>query len=290
MATDGTLQLVLQDVRGRPLREQVDIMLRHQALSDERLAKHVDAARTIVIENLHSIPQGTYRILVDPPSYLAVSQFVNIKSSVKTPLTLTFPVDPKKIKNVTFPSYSELPAQAQRCLSASDSVLAFEGKSGEALYASVDPLRRAGLLNIIAKARATVLGNNRSVLEYFTSIREVRGDRLFATVSKELRQEAEHHVAEGLFRRVDGSLHPAPSGFVPGGSFKTDDHYGNLQLTFFVCGDECLVDVDIDDAAGLAHVFQVARNELTGRPTHPYDIREILIHFQGVDPGYTFEL
>ena len=43
---------------------------------------------------------------------------------------------------------------------------------------------------------------------------------------------------------------------------------------------------DIDDAAGLEHLFQVLRNELTGRPTHPYDIHEILIKHQMLDPGY----
>jgi hypothetical protein len=89
---------------------------------------------------------------------------------------------------------------------------------------------------------------------------------------------------------VDGALHAPPAGFEPAGSFKSDDNYGNLQLTFFQQGDTWVADVDIDDAAGLAHVFQVARNHLTGRPTHPYDIREILIAWQGTDPGYTFEV
>ncbi len=53
-------------------------------------------------------------------------------------------------------------------------------------------------------------------------------------------------------------------------------------------GDECVVNVDIDDAAGLEHVFQVLRNTLSGRPTHPYDIHEILVSYQRLDPGYQF--
>ena len=53
-------------------------------------------------------------------------------------------------------------------------------------------------------------------------------------------------------------------------------------------GDDCVVDMDIDDAAGLAHVFQVLRNALTDRPTHPYDIHQILIAYQRLDPGYSF--
>ena len=112
MATDGTLKLRLQDVRGNLLNERVDIILRHQVLSDQRLAKNVASATAIVIKDLHSVPQGMYHIYVDPPSYLAVSQFVNIRAGSQTDLTLTFPVDPKKIKTVTFPAYADVPSQA----------------------------------------------------------------------------------------------------------------------------------------------------------------------------------
>lgn len=84
---------------------------------------------------------------------------------------------------------------------------------------------------------------------------------------------------------MDGSLHHPPAGFDRAGSFKTEDRYGNLQITFFVRGDEWLADIDIDDAAGLEHVFQVVHNAVTGRPTHPYDIHEILIAWQQTDPG-----
>lgn len=290
MATDGALRLVLQDVHEKRLDERVDIMLRHQVLSDQRVVKGVHAAKIVAIDGLHSVPQGTYHISVDPPSYLPVARFVNIKSGSKTDLTLTFPVDPKKIKGVTFPSYADLPGRAREILAASDAVSSFEGRTGGDLYDRMDPLRRAGFLNIVAKAQATLFSNGRSVLEYVGKLRELRGDRFIAVVPRELRDETEHSVAEGLFRGVDGSLHRPPEGFTGAGSFKTEDHYGNLQLTFFLCGEDCMVDVDIDDAAGLAHVFQVARNELTRRPTHPYDIREILICFQGIDPGYRFEL
>jgi len=64
------------------------------------------------------------------------------------------------------------------------------------------------------------------------------------------------------------------------------DAFGNLQLTFFESGTRCVADIDIDDAAGLRHVFQVMRNHLTGSPTHPYNIHQILIKHQHLDPGY----
>jgi hypothetical protein len=34
----------------------------------------------------------------------------------------------------------------------------------------------------------------------------------------------------------------------------------------------------------------VLRNSLSGKPTHPYNIHEILVGIQKLDPGYTFVL
>jgi hypothetical protein len=124
-------------------------------------------------------------------------------------------------------------------------------------------------------------------------LRELRGDRFFVVVSKELREETKHSGGDGLFKSVSGSLHHLPAefiGFTPAGSFKTPDRYGNLQLTFFMKGDECVADVDIDDASGLEHVFQVIENALPGNSTHPYNIHQILVAHQKLDPGYRFVL
>ena len=48
-----------------------------------------------------------------------------------------------------------------------------------------------------------------------------------------------------------------------------------------------MADIDIDDANGVEHLFQVLRNAITGRPTHPYEIHELLVSYQKLDPGYT---
>ena len=50
--------------------------------------------------------------------------------------------------------------------------------------------------------------------------------------------------------------------------------------------DQWLADIDIDDANGIAHMFQVLRNAITGRPTHPFDVHELLVSYQKLDPGY----
>jgi len=287
MAKDITLRLDVNDVYGEPIPEKIDIILRHQVLSEVSKASS-NAGKKIDITGLRGTPQGLYRIEVDPPSYQYVSQFINMKASGITQLSLTLPIDPGKVKKVNFPSYAKLPKDLPPLLERSDKLLSFEGKKGKALYDAFDDIRRAGLLNIVAKARFTSLSNKKSVLSYVQELKELRGDRFFAVVPKELREETKNSVAGGVFHPVDGSLHHPPQGFSLAGSFKTPDHYGNLQLTFFMKGDDCVADIDIDDAGGLEHVFQVVRNKLSGEPTHPYNIHEILVSFQKIDPGYTF--
>lgn len=289
MAENARLQLELRDVYGKFLGEKVDIILRHQVLSEVKKASP-NVTSKVEITGLRGAPQGLYKIEIDPPSYQYVSQFINMKASGITPLSLTFPIDPGKVKKVNFPAFAKLAKDLRTLLDNSDKVLSFEGKSGQDLYDSLDDIRRAGLLNIAVKTANTLLSNGRTVLSYIQKLSEIRGDRFFCAVPKELREETKNSIAEDRFHNVDGSLHHPPAGFSLAGSFKTPDHYGNLQLTFFMKGDECVADIDIDDAGGLEHVFQVLRNKLSGNPTHPYNIHEILVGHQKLDPGYTFQV
>jgi hypothetical protein len=285
MANTVRLRLDLKDVYGKALGEKTDIILRNQGLSQ---VKRVSANASTIIEiaGLFGAPQGLYRMEIDPPSYQCVSQFVNLKASGTTSIGLTLPIDPRKVKRLRFPSFSSLNPDLRRLLESSERVLSFLGNKGKALYDSLDDIRRAGLLNIAVKTGATTLTNERTVLSYIDELQEVRGDRFFVRVSKELREETKNCVAEGLFYQADSSLHHPPPGFSHAGSFKTSDHYGNLQLTFFTKEDNWVADVDIDDAGGIEHVFQVLRNRLSGQPTHPYNIHEILVGYLKLDPGY----
>ncbi len=285
MDNPGKLKLRLTNVSGTALREDVDVELRHLTRGSE-IRVRLKAGKPMAIGNLLAQPDGVYRVTINPPSYMPVGQFVSVKESGVTSLELAFPVDHRKVKQQKPTDYAKLHDDARRVLEASDGMLLFEGKVGAALYETIDDIRRAGLLNIMAKTRATTFATTRTVLSYITSITELRGDRFFAAVARELREETKNAVHAGLFTEVSGTLHHPPAGFSHAGSYKTPDHYGNLQLTFFANGDDWRADIDIDDAAGLAHVFQVVRNHLTGRPTHPYDIHELLVHHQKLDPGY----
>lgn len=287
MASNVTLRLEVLDVYGKPIAEKVDVMMRHRVLSQIK-KRSASGSQKIDVTGLFGDPQGAYRLDVDAPSYQFLSDFITMKSSGIMPLTYVLPIDPDKVKDVKFGAFSGLAASAKTLLEASENVLSFVGKKGKELYDALDddPIRKAGMLNIFSKTASTVFGNGRSVLTYIQELRELRGDRFYAVVSKELREETKNSIDQGLFHDADQSLHHPPEGFSSAKSFKTSDRYGNLQLTFFVKGDEWVADIDIDDAGGLEHVFQVLRNKLSGRPTHPYNIHEILVKFQQLDPGY----
>lgn len=288
MERTGSLRLDLFDAYGAPLGEKVDIFLHHQTLSEIVAVRNVMAGRSIVIKNLLGTPQGLYRLFIDPPSFLPVSIFVNVSGGPNsTDRAIPFIVDPEKVVDVAFPDWSEIPF-AHDLLEASRNVAGYSGFSGESLYNEIDRIRKAGLLNIVAKCRRTPLESGGVVLDYVRELRELRGDRFFAVVPQQLREHVKNSSLSGLFGEVDGSLHHPPDGFSLAGSYKTPDLYGNLQLTFFASGDNWLADIDIDDAAGIEHVFQVVRNAVTGKPTHPYYIHDILLRYQEIDPGYKF--
>ena len=220
---------------------------------------------------------------------IGVGEAQNVSNSPLTNSVINAPINPSKVKAVKFPQYQDLAEDLRKVLERSDNVASFEGKTGPALYDGLDDVRKAGLLNIFKKAENTRLSNGRTVFAYVQEFTELQGDRFFAVVPKELQEETENSVTAHLFYPASQLLHHPPSGFIRSGSYKTKDRYGNLELSFFTRGDESVVDIDIDDAAGVGHVFQVVRNGLTGRPTHPYAIRQILINHQNLDPGYAFE-
>jgi hypothetical protein len=213
-----------------------------------------------------------------------VQRFVTIPASGSKRETVTLPIRADRAKPL-FPAFDELDDRLQGILTRSNNVRSFEGKTGRELYAALSDEAKAGLLNISKKSLATGFRNGGDLLPHLVLI-DVLGDRCFVEVPRSLIEQMPQLVDGNAFRSVNGALHNAPAGFSPAGSFKTDDAFGNLQLTFFESGERCRADVDIDDAAGLGHVFQVARNHATGNPTHPYNIHQILLAHQHLDPGY----
>lgn len=285
---EGKLRLSLVDVLGKNISGKVSVRLRHQVLSDSQIFNDLDASKRITINNLFGVPQGLYRIEVDPSVYLPTSRFVTIKASGFTDLKIICAIDPGKVKRIAPPDFASLPEDTRRLLENSDNVLSFEGKKGKELYDALDDVRQANVLNLTAKCAATPLSNGKTVLPFLEKIIEIRGDRFFVVAPRELRQETKNSEVAGLFKSAPDTLHGPPPGYSRAGSVKTLDRYGNLQLTYFLNGDDCLVDIDIDPASGLEHLFQVLEHKLTGNQTHPYAVRDILVEQQQIDPDYRF--
>jgi hypothetical protein len=284
MTDGGRLELEFVDVNGVRLTEPVDIELRHRVLSDHRVARSVDASRPVAIDDLRREPQGLYTLQVSAKSYRPVSRFVTIPASGVKTETITLPIRPDHARGI-FPAYENLDERVRGMLERSREVRGHEGVTGRALYDALSDEAKAGLLNIAKKSLATEFRDGADLLPHVTLLNIV-GDRCFVEVPSALVEQMPQLVDSDFFHAVNGALHAAPPGFLPAGSFKTGDAFGNLQLTFFRNGPQCRADVDIDDAAGLGHVFQVARNHLTGDPTHPFNIHQILVAHQHLDPGY----
>ena len=281
-----TLRLV--DAADQPISQPCDVMLWNQ-ITGEHLVAHAPKSSVVNVP-LKGAPEGIYRIQVDPAAYLASGAFVSVAASGATKLTVLLAIDPAKVKNIKRPAFDALSADARRVLSETKALPNFPSLSGSELFGNLDDIRCAGFLNIIKKTEHTALLNGRIVATYIKGLIDLRGDRFFAAVSQELRDEAKHASVGGMFDEVSPLLHHQPAGFTHAGSFKTQDHYGNLQLTFFTNGTDWVADIDIDNANGLEHVFQVLHNQLTGKPTHPYSIHDILVAYQKLDPAYELEI
>ena len=284
MAATGRLELSFVDVEGNPLTESVVIELRHRVLNDRRRITDADGGQPITITDLHTNPQGLYILQGSAPSYWPVSRFVTIPASGTKREQVVLPIRPDRAQPI-FPAYDDLDERVKGVLDRSRDVRGHSGRSGRDLYDALSDESKAGLLNIAKKSLATAFTDGDDLLPHVTLL-NVIGDRCFVSVPPALPEQMPQLIDGDLFRSVNGALHEPPDGFAPAGSFKTRDAFGNLQLTFFKSAADWQAEVDIDDAAGLAHVFQVMRNHLTGDPTHPYNIHQILMAHQHLDPGY----
>jgi len=284
----GTLILDFFDVNEKRPNDYADVFLKHTVLiSQVRHIPHHKMSRRLRISDVDSTQGGVYSVQVFPRRYRPVGRFIRVLEGKEVQQSLVFPVDPDKVVRVEFPEYDQLADDLKSVLERSD-IEGYEQKRGRELYDALDDLRRAGLLNIYTKMAHTTFRNGRNVFSYVQSLRRVRGDRFFAHVEKELRDEVKNSLSDGLFHKVSGLLHTPPPGFERSDSFKTQDRYGNLQLTFFYKPTtlEFIADCDLDDAQGIGHLFQVIGHALSGGQTHPYDVHEILIHHQRLDPLY----
>ena len=278
----SALVIKVCDARREPLADTIDVHV-VSSRNDTIVARvlNVSGTRDVRVAGLNA--GEPYLVKVFPARYRAVGYFVILQHGRDTALQVYAPLDPERVTEVRFPEYPSLPPELLRVLDCSE----IEGISGSgaALYAGLNDIQRAGLFNLFAKMSSVGFSDGRTVWSYVDCVYRVRPDRIFVDVQPALRDLVKGAVASGRFRSVSGRLHTPPPGFVEAGSFKTDERYGNLQLSFFatVCAPLAFkVDADIDDVAGIGHVFQVLRNWVTDGTTHPYDVHQILVFRQEV--------
>ena len=289
----SSITVKLLDATRKPLNDVVDLDV-VDASSGRTIAaeRQVDARKQVKVTNL--LPATVYRVNVFPLRHRPVGSLTTAGDGT---LELCAPVLPHRVSEVDFPDFARLPRKLRDVLDrsvlerdeAAEESAPGGPSAGEVLYTGLENEPRAGLLNLFTKLSATPLG----AVNAWSFVRDVfrlRGDRVFANVAVGFRDAIKDAQTAGHFEEVSGALHKPPPGYSPAGSFKTTaDRYGVLQVSFFSSDTQPLqfkTDIDIDDAGGLGHVFQVLRNHLTRMPTHPYDIHQILCYAQRLRPPY----
>ena len=244
---------------------------------------------------LAAFPTGNWTVHIQPDHYRAKSIFIFLPSGAELTAREFFFISPAHAKP-TFPPANRVFAEdAWKPLADLLKKSLIGGLRGSDLYKQLTkkgPLKAAGLLNLHARARAVKWPSGGEVFAGFDALTDIRQERFYAAVGKEFHDEVKRSVKAKIFKPASGLLHPFPEGFErlkKDASFKTPEDAGNLQLTFAQNdAEELWVDVDMDEAMGIKHAFEVLRHVFTGAKTHPYDIHQILTFFyEDIDPGYT---
>ncbi|MGC2745179.1 MAG: hypothetical protein WA672_18575 [Candidatus Angelobacter sp.] len=294
-----TVKLQLVDVLRLPLDDRtiiIDVFSLDNSIHSQATVPL--NGETDVSIQLQDCPPGVYRFQLSPTNYQVVQFFLILPpgGTVERDKPVMFPVDPAQVIGIAAPTFGNLPGDLKEFLTsariAADGSIPANGTSiqvGEDLYDALPPKLKAALLNLFLKSINTKLGDGTTCFDHLHLLKELDQDRLFATCDAALLEEV---MDSHQFHSVDFSLHKDILGYTRFSSYKTLDREGNLQLTLSrkgTTGNDYLVDMDIDEAQGIAHAFEVIQNVFTGL-TNPYNVREILMATQGLRPLYTFEL
>jgi len=290
----ASLKLVLTDAGGDDLVDHITVdLFAHQSSAQFQVNSDIDG--TLQIDGIDVSGGPFYRVMISPSNHRVIQSFVSLSEGRVAKLAAAVPVDPSQVQGINAPDFADLSTEATTILNQSQIPLFNDGAGGflqgAQLWTALDrfPLLKACFLNITAKSSATRLPDDQGVIDFMLGIVRIEQDRMFMGITPALVEETSHSNA---FHSVSAALHDPLPGYQIISSFKTFDRYGNLQLTFQRKGDtgvDYVVDVDIDDAQGVEHIFQVVRNSVSG-PTNPYDIHDILLQQKPVvDPEYGFQ-
>ncbi len=284
----SSVRITLSDVSSKILTDRVNLKFYNVRLTSEKSQTDVSfEGQPVTIRGLPAFPEGFTQVFIAPNKFRFKSIFLNVQSDGSSQINEACFVDPVKV-TPEFPAFADIQTEARwaglaRVLSASNI-------SSAGAWNALGDQPRAGLLNLYCKMNAAQVEGPRPVMELVQRIEQFLPARVLARVDPNLIRLVDS--APKVFHTVSGALHsfePPWQPTVPDNSWKTFDSAGNLQLTFATDGSgNFLADIDIDDHQGVQHAFDVLQHTVTGKDTHPYDIHEILVFFQHLDPGYTF--
>ena len=154
-------------------------------------------------------------------------------------------------------------------------------------------LQRANLLNCYARASAFALAEGLTLAQLLEStsarLLDARSDRLFLRIGNDAAARPPAFFGSGPFEPAPAALHAPPPGYQLAQSGKTHDPLLSFQVTLFKGDGDYTMEMEFDNIQALLCVFRALedRRDLRnlGR-THPYDVHQLLIRYQHVDPGY----
>ena len=206
-------------------------------------------------------------------------------------------VKPDHVRDIEAPTFDGLPPRARSILDTAAMIQErpedrdLVDLQGEALFRALGPLRKACFLNLVTKAASEETTGD--ILDFVQGLLVSRQDRFFASVGPGL---VARLTRSPLFTSANGSLHAPLPGYamanVP--SFKSRDAHANIQVTFMTHTDTgaMAADIDIDEASGIEHGFEVIKNAVFRRRTNPYLIREFMAiaarQHRSLRPTYSF--
>jgi len=301
----GNLVVHLSDMAGELVKGRVDVDLKRvqgsPGAGGENMVVRVNGpvgVLTITGISCQSGPGTMYEMRVSTPNYrkYAFFQLVQENRDNTASDNVEFWVKPADVNGIQAPALHALPATAQAMLTNATMIVDkpedgdLVGLSGPRLYQKLSPLRKACFLNIVKKASDATTADN--CLPAFRDLLILRQDRLFARVAPGLREQLRR---ASTFKSAPGALHEPPPGFSkPLESFKSKDPHANLQVTFLteLATGGLAADIDIDEASGIEHGFEVIRNGVLDKRTNPYLIREFMnaadLLGHSLSPDYRF--
>jgi hypothetical protein len=287
------VQLAFRDVFGQPLKDEVEVIFKNQqvsSLSQKFTIKLKGDSEPVILPGLPAFPVGLAQVIIKPNKYRLKTVFINVLGGVPNTINEVFFVDPDRVRP-TLMDFQDLAAK----LYGTD-LLRILKTSGinQATWNALDKRNRATILNLSAKMLKETTKNGLALISQVKDIDKTRLD-------KKRRARIFSRLEDGLlgalrkfperFKSASGALHDDfPDGFTPvsdPNSFKSRDEAGNIQLTFTSnAAGEFLADIDLDDHTGIQHAADVLKHKFSGKDTDPYDIHQILVFFQRIDPGY----